>query len=378
MAKRTYRVKEGDNLADLSRKLKVPIAELQSANGIHNLTPGQTIRIPQTKGQAWATGENERKTTTVNGQQIRLGPNSNVAPRTGNAFQDFWKTITGDSPTSGESSVRGSLPSKVNGLASPTQYRGLGATGQAGGLTYQTGPNEYKTVNVNGRQIRLGPNSTYTPTNNSGGGYFPGGESSVRGSVNKGINGMFSPILPGLGVNSQIGGITTANQMIGNFAQQGYGYLQNQGMVPPVPQFPAIQPTPRYPVSTYRAPTPGQFSYAPQGQANSYTPYSPQQRQGVGEMFTQGGYQNPPQPAPFLTAQNLANPTYGNTPPAPQTNYGSYANGTPKTAQEAFQQGTLKVGKRWWIGRGKGQSAAPVINPLDLQAQNTQQLTWRV
>jgi len=401
MAK-TYRVKEGDNLRELSKKLKVPIAELQSANGIRNLTPGQTIKIPNTKtsagGYSVSTGEGEHKTINYNGETIRLGPNSTFAPKneSTNAFQNFWNDLTGNKGPSAESSVRGALPNGkgVNGLASPTAYGGGGvnATGQVGGLTYQTGEGQYRDVNG----VRMGPNSTYTPKNSPSQGFFqgiqnlltgntgyqPSNESSVRGSVNKGVNGMFSPTQangnPFGGVTSSAGGFTTANQMIGGYANQGYQFLQGQGMLPAIPQvnYPpqAQNPMSTYhapnqnPVSTYRAPT--QFSYAPQGQPNSYTPYNPAgggNNGAVGEVYNAVQNYKPPLGGGAATVNSL---------PAQQ----------PAFNQENFQNGSNKGGgaKRWWIkpNAAKAQRiagmVAPVIDPLSLQSLNQQQTTWRI
>lgn len=107
MAKRTYVVKAGDNLATLADKLGVTIQELQQTNGIHNLTPGQTLKVPQglntqssAGGYSVSTGDNERKTINYNGTTIRLGPNSTFAPKNEpnkNAFSQFMDVITGRS-----------------------------------------------------------------------------------------------------------------------------------------------------------------------------------------------------------------------------------------------------------------------------------------
>jgi len=114
----TYRVKETDNLYSLSKKLGVSITELKQANGIENLTAGQTLRVPvqRDKGQAgyYQTGENERKTVTINGQEVRIPPNTTVTPNAPpkNKFQQFFDVITGNTrtqPSGQTASVGGSL-----------------------------------------------------------------------------------------------------------------------------------------------------------------------------------------------------------------------------------------------------------------------------
>jgi hypothetical protein len=305
-----------------------------------------------------------------------MGPNSTYTPSNNSSaspFQQFINAITGNNATtpSGTTSVRGSTTPKTNpGLASPTQYRrGLNTATSAGGtnsvfqnfmnlMNGQYASNGYAQQSMAPGSLSGVPLQSNNPVTSSLvlGTNMP----SYYQGPGKGINGNPMPVDPNtgtrLGVNSRMGG----------YQSRAYAPFFNQQQL----GLPAQQ-----------------FSYAPQGQPNSYTPYAPGQPRQFS--YAPQGQQNSPyaqinpasytKPAPFLTAANLATPTYG-TP----TQYGSYANGTPKTAQESFQQGNKKVGKRWWIGSGKthGESvAAPVIpeyNPLDFQALNQQQTTWRV
>ena len=380
MAK-TYVVKEKDNLASLSKALGVSIPEIQKANGIRNLTPGQTLVVPSSRsngigangnagGYSVTTGDNERKTINYNGTDIRLGPNSTFAPKNDKSkFQQFIDVITGNAPSqpSGTTSVRGALPSAtkgIPGLAAPTQYQGLGVNSQMGG---------YQQAN---QQTYFGSYGQGAP--------FSANQNALRQQA-LGLN-----VPPSQGY-----------QYFGSYGQ-GAPFSANQNMLRQqalgLTQAPTPQNNPYAPFFNNQqlGMQPNQFSYAPQGQPNSYTPYQPAAPrqfsyapQGQPNSYTPYGAIQP-RPAPFLTAQMLANPTYGNTV-APQTNYGSYANGTAKTAQEAYQQGTNKVGKRWWIGSGKthgednsaallaAQQAAELAanQAITMNPGNIQQTTWR-
>lgn len=384
MAKKTYVVKEKDNLASLSKALGVSIRELQQANGIRNLTPGQTLTVPRndvqkTKNQAgiYTTGEGERKTVTVDGQQVRLGPNSSLDTRKPqkNKFQQFIDIITGNASTgpSGTTSVRGSLPSAPSksfpGLASPTQYRNrLGTNTTAGGLSTQ-----FQGFLQNFQNVMSGQ---YSSTGYTQQAMAP---SSLSGIPLQSNNAVTSSLVLGTNMPTYYQGPGGGGQF--SYAPQGQpnSYTPYKPNATYGPNFPT-------PVSTYRAP--GQFSYAPQGQPNSYTPYGPIQ----------------PRPAPFLTAQMLANPTYNGVQPQgavgpytdPNAWYGRYAEGNKlysgqaKTQQEAFQQGSIKVGKRSWIGRGKthgednsallaAQQAAQqaAMDAINMNPGYVQQTTWR-
>ncbi len=393
MAKK-YVVKADDNLASLSRKLGVPIDEIQSYNGIRNLTPGQTIRVPiqREKKQAgyYQTGEGEQLTFSQGGQKIRLGENSSIAPHgSTNKFQQFVKIITGQAANDSTS-----YTAAVNGdQVSDIQRQNLLNTPK----TITTGEGQYQTVTgPNGEQIRIGPNSTYTPTqtkkpgvldsalqffqNLSGNwGNSPTSQpASIRGSNNKGINGMFSP------VQNPIQDQAPWTGGAASYAPQGwYSYAD--------PSANARLPQPTRPIgSEYPNPLNPFTSNVNRIMQQGYYPIGSE-------------YANPvrPQAAPFLTSQMLANPTYGNqamggtmkdgygNPTTQVGNYGNYApgnklySGQAITAQESFQQGNKNIGKRWWIGRGKthGETAmqvAPTVNPLDLQSYNVQQLNWRV
>lgn len=332
MAKKTYVVKEKDNLASLSKALGVSIREIQQANGIRNLTPGQTLTVPASRsngvgasgnagGYSVTTGDNERKTINYNGTDIRLGPNSTFAPKNDkNKFKQFIDIITGNAPSQpgGFNGVRGSLPStpkSIPGLASPTQYTGtgLGVNSQIGG---------YQQAN---QQTYFGSYGQGAP--------FSANQNMLRQQA-LGIQPQAPVQLPGR--YNPMAAVPQQQNMLQQNAQNVFTGLSNNANIGPM-----------------RAPN--TFSYAPQGQPNSYTPYS---RQG----------------APFLTSAMMANPTYGNAPTAPKTNYGSYANGTAITAQESFQQGNKNVGKRWWIGRNRQDDGGAAAAAAALAAQQAAEL----
>lgn len=348
MAKKTYVVKEKDNLASLSKALGVSIRDLQQANGIRNLTPGQTLTVPRnhvqkTKNQAgiYTTGEGERKTVTVNGQQIRLAPNSQLDTRTPqkNKFQSFLETISKspllqgfyDAPGQAQpSSVRGSAPSKsFPGLASPVQYTGtgLGVNSQMGG---------YQQAN---QQTYFGSYGQGAP--------FSANQNALRQQA----LGLTQPVAPQLGGRYAPMAAVPQQNMLYQNAQNAFTGLSNNANIGPM-----------------RAPN--TFSYAPQGQPNSYTPYSNMfpnlnlapNRSNTGNIFT-NQYVTPP------AGSGLS------TPP-------------PAFNQANFQSGANRGGggKRWWIGSGKthgenngsalaAQQAA--MQAINMNPGNVQQTTWR-
>lgn len=415
----TYKVKKGETFSQIAQKLEITEAELRQMNrGVQTLSQGQGIRYPQkTKGQAWVTGENERKTVTVNGQEIRLGPNSSVQPQGGgNIFQQIWSKFQDNALQSGgASSVRGSTNNKgLNALASPVNIEGVGGRNASSSGSYQTGEGETKTViGPNGEEIRMGQNSTYTPTRNNNVGLFEriqnlfapqegGNFGGVRGSINnKGINGLASPVRgpggqgptpPGF-LGSQTWGGRTGSMPLwagGAFSYAPQGNYSHQSYAPSVPNRPIGSEYPN-PINPFTAQS---HRILQQG----YYPIGSEYPNPI----TQQQMSNPPQNggAPFMTTMQMLNGmmNFQQKPPAPtfktgsgQTTsqpgrFGNYAagnklySGKAKTGQEAFQQGTYKPGVRWWIGRNKGGGGGgsvgvrkPVIKPEDIMSVN-----WRL
>lgn len=416
----TYKVKKGETFSQVADKLGISEAELRRANkGVQTLSQGQGIRYPQqkTKGQAWVTGENEKKTVTVNGQQIRLGPNSSVQPQGGgNVFQQIWNKFQDNAiQGSGSGSVRGSTNNKgLNALASPVHIERVGGRNASSSGSYQTGEGETKTViGPNGEEIRMGQNSTYTPTRNNNVGIFEriqnlfapqegtGNFGGVRGSTNnKGINGMASPVpagyVPPPTPTSGILGTQTwqgrPNNMPvwagGAFSYAPRGNYSHQAYTPMTPNRPIGSEYPN-PINPFTAQS---HRILQQG----YYPIGSEYPNPI----TQQQMNNPPQNggAPFMTSMQMLNGmmNFQQKPPA-QTfktgsgqntsqpgRFGNYAagnklySGKAKTGQEAFQQGTYKPGVRWWIGRNKGGGGgatvkrAPAIKPVDIMSIN-----WR-
>jgi LysM repeat protein len=360
MAKKTYVVKDKDNLASLSKALGVSIRELQQANGIRNLTPGQTLVVPssrnpdiqKTKKQAgiYTTGEDERKTVTVDGQQIRLGPNSTLDTRKprNSRFGQFIDMLMGrgQPEPSGTTSIRGAVPNPYKG-ASPTKYGGIGATGTVGGYIPTTYP----------------ANSRFNPVTPQVDPFSP-----LQNYLRQNALGLTQNMYP---VNSRFNPVNTAQQTgIDPFSpQQNLLRQQALGLIPTTPNLSSQQQLMR------------QRGYQPPTANNAWNARN-----------------NIPTSAPFLTAANLANPTYGNASPAPTSNYGNYAagnksySGQAKTAQESYQQGNRNVKTRWWINRG-GDNEAEIaaraaaeyaaaqqaaMEAIKLNTGTKQKATWRV
>lgn len=409
--------------------------EIQSLNGIQNLTPGQTIRVPVQKEKKQAgyyqTGEGEQLTFTQGGQTIRLGENSSISPnRPENKFQQFMQVLTGQAGNDGASYQAGVSGDQM----SDTQYQNLAAAGvitpstaQTSSNTITTGEGEYKTVTgPNGEQIRVGPNSTYTPSpaapppgffnqalqyfqNLSGNWGEPASQpSSIRGSTNKGINGMASPVRgQGPGMPAP-GGMLKTKEYGGrgsqpapwtggafSYAPQGwyshdpspqtanytyapytpptrlglnsqpvspspYTPFWSQGIQRQASYAPQGQPNSYQPYPRAATPPPNQFSYAPPGQPNSYQPYSS---------------------AKFITNQiagQLNNPQYNSGNIFTNQYAGPAIN---KSAQERWQQGDKSSGSRSWIG-GNGRKYEDQINqyvaPKPVyQLVGNQAINWR-
>ncbi len=389
MAK-TYVVKEKDNLASLSKALGVSIREIQQANGIRNLTPGQTLTVPASRsngvgasgnagGYSVTTGDNERKTINYNGTDIRLGPNSTFAPKNDkNKFKQFIDIITGNAPSQpgGFNGVRGSLPStpkSIPGLASPTQYRqGLSASTSAGGLSTQF--QNFMNI-MSGQYSSTGyTQQAMAPSSLSG---IPlQSNNPVTSSLVLGTNMPSYYQGPGqtgtgLGASSQIGGYQRRNDPYAPF-------FNNQQLGLPPSQFsyaPQGQPNSYTPYTVNPKPA-SQFSYAPQGQPNSYTPYN--------NMFPN-----------LQLAPNRGNTgnIFTNQYVTPATGAG-LGNTQPAFNQANFQSGANRGGgsKRWWIGRNRqddgGAAAAAALaaqqaaelaanQAITMNPGSVQQATWR-
>jgi len=357
MAKKTYVVKDSDNLASLSKALGISIQEIQKANGIRNLTPGQTIKIPSTGSAGQQMSGSGAFNSLSLAQQRALGvgaPNQNfqesaIAPKKSTTrFGEFVNALLGRNgndaapymAAAGGTTV--GLPGNRTSITG-THGAGFQAASQYNGPAFA--PSGFTNTPV---EPRLN-----NPLYNTGGGRA----------------------IPSPAQNRFIG----AQAGAGGFNPATVPFFNNQQLGLPAPQ----------------------FSYAPQGQSNSYTPYPPATPRQFsyspqGQQLPSYAPINPAtylKPAPFLTTANLATPTYGNQQ---QGQYGNYApgnklySGQPKTAQESFQQGNRNIYKRGWIGRGRNggaddggidyatQQQQEMANAIRLNPGDVRKMNWRI
>lgn len=255
-----YRVKTTDDLLSLSKKFQTTPSAILNQNGIKSLTAGQTLRLPKVKKLAgyWQTGDNERKTVNVGGQDIRLGPNTTLntqqAPRM-NPFLQWLDILQGgtggvqQSP-SGTTSIRGNAPSnsKAPGLASPAQN--------------MLPPSPFTSA---GSQARM--NEAYVPNANPFGTQQPFqfptqtgmqppfGASTQPQYRQPSYGGSYNPtVTPSVPAFSSAGSQTRMNEGMAppviSTGYQDYGQRINQGVtptnaLPTVPNVPVITPSSR-------------------------------------------------------------------------------------------------------------------------------------
>lgn len=224
MAQR-YIVKKGESALTLGKKFGVPPQAILNQNRINSLTAGQTVRIPRKKGQAgyYTTGEGERKIVTINGQQIRMGPNSSISPQqTVTPMQQFMNSLMGT----------GSLPAaSMQAAVAPNSLAGVPVQGltsqQYGYLQTPATPQTLQTRNAQWGQATggfAGPDGTDITRR----GYIP-----PTTQV---------PAFSSAGSQARMNEAYVPPPIQTGYAD--YGQRVNQGLVTPTNALPTSQPTP--------------------------------------------------------------------------------------------------------------------------------------
>lgn len=335
MAKKTYVVKPGDNLLKLSEEFNVPVEELQSANGINSLTPGQTIRVPvqKSKGQAWVNDTEENKTITRGGENVRLPSNSYLAPKQDDGFLNQLNNFLFPQDTSGNfGGVRGAVPESTGGGGKQASLS-ANALGGIGGVGSSVGA-------VTNPWDQSGSVPTFAPAPPT--------------------------TIPQGGMSGDKQGFVPAPAGQFSYAPQGYNSYTPYS-IPPPPSSTFVQPAYTVASGVNKDPRTG---VSPNAIAMNNARYY--------------GFLPPITAAPAAPTQQPGM-------------YGNYAEGNKlysgqaKTQQEAFQQGDINVSKRGWIKSTSPAKTAEIraqkilwrdqINAKrgrTTQVNNVQQGTWRV
>src|SRR5688572_23547588 len=84
MATKYHKITGNESIGGIAGMYGVtPQTFLKANPGVTRLVPGASLRVPSIgKGQAgyYQTGAGERKTVSIGGEQIRMGPNTTITP----------------------------------------------------------------------------------------------------------------------------------------------------------------------------------------------------------------------------------------------------------------------------------------------------------